>query len=170
MTESRWSGPVLVGVYPGQSATVVIEAAALAGELRRPLLCAYVGIDSYLTEWESGDRRIHESLHPADLDAADDRVSLELASAITTALDGAAQLEHGWSLRILAGDPSQALARAAEEVDARIVVVGTHGAGPAHAIEAWLSGAVAVHLSRTLTRPVVVVPVGHEQRGSASLA
>jgi nucleotide-binding universal stress UspA family protein len=170
MAESLRSGPVLVGVYPGQPAAVVIEAATLARELDRALLCAYVGIDSYLTEWESGDRRIHESLHPADLDGADDRVALELAGAITTALGAAGTLDHGWSLRILAGDPSQALARAADEVDARLVVVGTHGTGPGHAIEAWLSGAVAVHLSRSLTRPVVVVPVGHEQRGSATLA
>ncbi|MEO7016206.1 MAG: universal stress protein [Leifsonia sp.] len=167
MAAPRKSGPVVVGVYPGQSAAVVLEAAALAAELDRALVCGFVTLDSYLTEWEKGDRR-RESLHPEPVDGADERVALELAGAITSALEGSAPLEQGWSLRILAGDPSQALARLADEVDARAVVVGTHGAGFGHALESWLSGSVATHLSRALRRPVVVVPVEHE-RGSPTL-
>ena len=68
-------GPVVVGVYPGQSAAVVAEAALLAAELDRPLLCGYVTLDSYLTEWEKADKR-QASLHPGDLDAEDSRQPL----------------------------------------------------------------------------------------------
>ncbi|WP_431277141.1 universal stress protein [Leifsonia poae] len=166
MAEIRASGPVVVGVYPGQAVAVVVEAAMLAAEIDRPLLCGYVTLDSYLTEWEKGDRR-QASLHPVEVDRAEESVALELAGAITTALKDRPTLEQGWSLRILNGDPSQALTRLAEEVDARLVVVGTHGAGFGRALESWLAGSVATHLSRSVHRPVVVVPVEH-RRGTKS--
>ncbi|MFF1573538.1 universal stress protein [Leifsonia sp. NPDC058292] len=167
MSVTPATGPVVVGVYPGQSAAVVAEAALLAAELDRPLLCGYVALDSYLTEWEKADKR-QASLHPGDLDSEDKQVALELAGAITSALEALPKLDHGWSLRILAGDPSQALARLVDEVDARLVVVGTHAAGFSHALESWLAGSVATHLTRSIQRPVVVVPVDR-QRGSAEL-
>jgi nucleotide-binding universal stress UspA family protein len=167
MVETPASGPVVVGVYPGQAAVVVIEAAKLAAETGRALLCGFVTLDSYLTEWEKGDRR-QSSLHPVQVDGAEEAVALELARAITSALEGNPPLDQGWSLRILNGNPSQALTRLAEEVDARLVVVGTHGAGFSHALESWLAGSVATHLSRSVRRPVVVVPVEH-QRGTGAL-
>ncbi|MFF1878952.1 universal stress protein [Leifsonia sp. NPDC058230] len=166
MVVSRASGPVVVGVYPGQATAVVVEAAQLAAEFGRALLCGYVTLDSYLTEWEKGDRR-QASLHPVEVGRADEAVALELAGAITLALEGKPTLEQGWSLRILNGDPSQALSRLSDEVDARLVVVGTHGAGFSHALESWLAGSVATHLSRSVRCPVVVVPVEH-RRGSGA--
>lgn len=163
------AGPVLVGVYPGQASAVVREAASLAEAFSAPLLCTFVAIDSYLTEWERRELRDDASLHPTDIDADDDRVALDLGDAIGMALAGARQLPQGWSLRVLAGDPARALARVAAEVDARIVVVGTHRRGVGHAMEAWLSGSVAMSLSREQSTPVVVVPVGHETHDSATL-
>ncbi|GAA1444167.1 universal stress protein [Leifsonia poae] len=160
---------MLAGVYPGQSVAVVLEAATLAKELHRPLLCAYVAIDTYLADWESGDRRNAESLYPGDLGPADDRIALDLAASIAQTLNRMEPLEHGWSLRVLAGDPGHVLKIAADEVAARLIVVGTHGSGAAHVVEAWLSGSVAAHLSRATTRPVVVVPVAHEERGAEKL-
>lgn len=78
-------------------------------------------------------------------------------------------LSNGWVLRILAGDPSKALARVAEEVDAPLIVVGTHQAGFGHAMEEWLSGSVAVQLTRAQHRSVVVVPIGHASRRMRTL-
>lgn len=78
-------------------------------------------------------------------------------------------LSNGWVLRILAGDPSRALARVAEEVDAPLIVVGTHQAGFGHAVEEWLSGSVAVQLTRAQHRSVVVVPIGHASRRTRTL-
>ena len=163
------AGPVLVGVYPGQAAAVVREAAALADAFSAPLLCAFVAIDSYLTEWERRELRDDASLHPADIDAGDDRVALDLGDSIGEALAGAEHLPYGWSLRVLAGDPARAIARVAVEVDARIIVVGTHRRGVGHAMEAWLSGSVAMSLCREQSTSVVVVPVAHENHDSPTL-
>ncbi|GAB3577998.1 hypothetical protein GCM10027406_13480 [Leifsonia lichenia] len=218
MSLSSASGPVVVGVYPGQPVAVVQEAAALAALLERPMVCGYVTPDSYLTEWERADLRREASLHPEGVAPEDERLAIDLAAAITSALPGAAAgsgaagsdaagsdaaagsgdepgdvaddvadgmlgeastarrgaagaraLPGGWVLRMLAGDPAKALARVADEVDAALIVVGTHQAGFGHAVEEWLSGSVAVQLTRAQQRSVLVVPIGHETRRTSTL-
>ncbi|MFJ8893711.1 universal stress protein [Leifsonia sp. NPDC102414] len=184
MSLSSAAGPVVVGVYPGQPVAVVQEAAALAALLDRPMVCAYVTPDSYLTEWERADLRREASLHPEAVAPEDERLAVDLAAAITAALadassgassvsdavaGGARALRGGWVLRMLAGDPAKALARLADEQDAAIVVVGTHQAGFGHAVEEWLSGSVAVQLTRAQLRSVLVVPIGHESRRTPTL-
>lgn len=150
---------VIVGVHPHQSVAVVVEAARLADALGRPLVCAYVTEDSYLTEWDRAEVREQASLHPPDTASAEAGVARELAAGIASALasvDGLA--EPDWMLRVLAGDPGKALARIGEELDARLLVVGTRGRGVEPALEEWLGGSVAAHLARDQVRPVVVVP------------
>lgn len=173
MSVSTTSGPVVVGVYPGQPVAVVQEGAALAALIDRPLLCAYVTPDSYLTEWERADLRREASLHPSGVTPEDERLAIDLAAAITSSLaaspTSAADLHGGWVLRMLAGDPSKALARVAAEVDAALIVVGTHQAGFGHAVEEWLSGSVAVQLTRAQQRSVLVVPIGHDSRRTPTL-
>lgn len=185
MSVSSTSGPVIVGVYPGQPAAVVQEAAALAAMLGRPMICGYVTPDSYLTEWERADLRREASLHPEEVRPDDERLAIDLAAAITSSLTASragsapsevsaspasgGALTGGWVLRILAGDPAKALARVADEVDAALIVVGTHQAGFGHAVEEWLSGSVAVQLTRLQRRSVLVVPIGHESRSTATL-
>lgn len=169
MSVSSTTGPVVAGVYPGQPVAVVQAAAELAAALDRPLLCAYITPDSYLTEWERADLRREASLHPSGIAPEDERLAIDLAAAVTTALPDTRRLHGGWSLRILAGDPSKALGRVADEVDAALLVVGTHQAGFGHAVEEWLSGSVAVQLTRAQERSVVVVPIGHESRRTPTL-
>jgi len=180
MSLSSAAGPVVVGVYPGQPVAVDQEAAALAALLDRPMVCAYVTPDSDLTEWERADLRREASLHPEAVAPEDERLAVDLAAAITAALadassvsdavaGGARALRGGWVLRMLAGDPAKALARLADEQDAAIVVVGTHQAGFGHAVEEWLSGSVAVQLTRAQLRSVLVVPIGHESRRTPAL-
>ena len=152
------AGAVVVGVHPAQSVAVVQEAARLANELGRPLLCGYVTEDSYLTEWDRDEVRDEASLHPGDLASDDDAVAFELADALTEALEDQA-VEQGWSLRVLAGDPSRALSRLADEVQARLIVVGTHQHGISHAVEEWLAGSVATRLGHDQARTIVLVPV-----------
>jgi nucleotide-binding universal stress UspA family protein len=150
---------VIVGVHPGQSMVVLAEAAQLAVELGRPLVCAYVTDDSYLTEWDRpGDVR-EESLHPADADADDESVAAGLAVAIEDTLASLPQTPESWTLRILNGDPAKALGRLAEEADGRLIVVGTHRRGFAHTVENWLAGSVGARLAHDQSRAVVVVPV-----------
>lgn len=164
-------GAVVVGVHPDQSVAVVQEAARLAVALGRPLVCAYVTEDSYLTEWDRADMREDASLHPADVASEDERVALELAAAIGAALTSshADGVEPPWTLRILAGDPSKALGRVAAELGARLPVVGTRGRGVERALEEWLGGSVAAHLAHDQACPVVVVPThdGPTRPGSA---
>ncbi|MDN4615303.1 universal stress protein [Leifsonia sp. F6_8S_P_1B] len=150
------SGPVLVGVCPGQPLPVVQEAARLAAALDRPLLCAYVTADSYLTEWDRAALRDDASLHPGPLDEEDGQHALHLARAIDEVAAGAGA---AWTLRVLGGDPPHALMRLADEADARLVVVGTRRRGPGHAVESWLAGSVGTRIAHDQTRPVVVVPV-----------
>ncbi len=153
-------GAVIVGVHPDQSVTVVREAARLADAFDRPLVCAYVAEDSYLTEWDRADVREDASLHPVDVASEDENVALELAAAIGAALasPGDEGAHPPWTLRILAGDPAKALGRIAAELDARLLVVGTRGRGVERALEEWLGGSVAAHLTHDQVRPVVVVP------------
>lgn len=150
------AGPVLVGVCPGQPLPVLQEAARLAAAVGRPLLCAYVTADSYLTEWDRSSLRDNASLHPGPLDEEDGQHALDLARAIDEVAVGA---HADWTLRVLGGDPPHALMRLAEEADARLIVVGTRRRGPGHAMESWLAGSVATRVTHDQTRPVVVVPV-----------
>lgn len=160
MTDDSSRGAVIVGVHPDQSVAVVQEAARMADALDRPLVCAYVTEDSYLTEWDRAEVRDQASLHPVDVASEEENLALELAAAIGAALaslndDG---VHPPWTLRILAGDPAKALGRLAEELDARLLVVGTRGRGVERALEEWLGGSVAAHLTHDQVRPVVVVP------------
>ncbi|MCI0155429.1 universal stress protein [Leifsonia shinshuensis] len=159
MTAEAPRGAVIVGVHPDQCVAVVLEAARLADALERPLVCAYVTEDSYLTEWDRADVREEASLHPADVASAEEGIARELAAAIATALaPSGGRPQPAWTLRILAGDPGKALARIGAELDARLLVVGTRGRGVEPALEEWLGGSVAAHLARDQVRPVVVVP------------
>jgi nucleotide-binding universal stress UspA family protein len=160
VSDEATRGAVVVGVHPQQSAAVVREAARLAAALERALVCAYVTEDSYLTEWDRADLRESASLHPVDVASEDENVALELAAAIGAALESVAApgVHPAWILRVLAGDPGKALGRLAVELDARLLVVGTRGRGVERALEEWLGGSVAAHLTHDQLLPVVVVP------------
>jgi nucleotide-binding universal stress UspA family protein len=155
-------GPLVVGVLPGQSPEVLQTAAALAGKLAAPLLCAYVDEASYLVEWDPARSAHRLSLHP-DTDTAEIRaVTKELRSAIGAVCDG---LGIDWSLRILAGDPARALGRLAADTDAGMIIVGTPEPGLGHRITAALNGSIAAWLSHHQEHPILIVPVRAAVRG-----
>lgn len=162
-------GPVIVGVHRGQALAVLMEAARLAAELRRPLLCAYIAEDSYLTEWDKADTVAGESLHPTEVGAGEGDAVIALSGAIEEALSGT-DASPEWSLRLLAGDPAKALARLAAETEARIIVVGTHRRGFANTLENLLAGSVGARLAHDQRRPVVVVPATAKEHASRTLA
>lgn len=162
--------PVIVGVHPGQSRAVLMEAARLAEELGRPLLCAHVSEDSYLTEWDKPGEVAEESLHPTEVDAGEGEAVLELTSAIEAALAETGIAPRAWSVRLLAGDPAKALGRLAAETDARLVVVGTHRRGFSNTLENWLAGSVGARLTHDQRTPVVVVPVTAKDLATPTIA
>jgi len=152
---AKISGPVLMGVVPGQPLAVAHRAAELAYSLGVKLICAYVDVTTYLAEEPDG--RV-EAL-PIDPDGIDDDIegiSAGLSGHLADALRGAG---IDWSFVTLAGDPARALGRLAESTDASVIVVGTRERGFGARFEELLVGSVAVHLTHRQHRPVLVVPL-----------
>jgi len=151
----RISGPVLMGVVPGQPLAVAHRAAELAFSLGVKLICAYVDVTSYLAEEPDG----RAEPRPIDPDGIDDDVegiSAAMAERLREALGGAGV---DWSFMTLAGEPARALGRLAESTDASVIVVGTRERGLGARFEELLVGSVAVHLTHRQHRPVLVVPL-----------
>lgn len=158
------SGPVLVGVLPGQMPVVLRHAARLALSLSVPLVCAYVDVTGYLVA-EGSDGA--ETVLPVDPDPAEndaEGATARLEDTIAAFLAGQ-NLEY--SFHRLAGDPARALGRFADTVDPSLIVVGSRERGIGARLEHLLAGSIAVHLTDRQHRPVVVVPThprGHENR------
>lgn len=156
----RISGPVLLGVVPGQPLAVAHRAAELALSLNVKLICAYVDVTTYLAEEPDG----RAAARPTDPDGIDDDIegiSAGIAERLRQTLDG---IGIGWSFVTLAGEPARALGRLAESTDAAIIVVGTRERGLGARVEELLVGSVAVHLTHRQHRPVLVVPLAPHPR------
>lgn len=152
------AGPVLVGVADVRRPEVLRTAARVAADSGAPLLLVSVSADPYLVgEYvdpmtggiplgfvgASPDRGKEPTLPPGLREA----VEQELAGT-----------DVQWTLRAVRGEPALALADVAEEVDARMIVVGTRDAGVLASIAEFLGGSVAAHLAHRQHRPVLVVP------------
>jgi nucleotide-binding universal stress UspA family protein len=145
---------VIVGVIPGEPARVVKEAARYARLLGAPLLVVNVDVTRFVT-YEDPDGYVHSA--PIDLNITTGEGELAKVTAeVTAILDG-----HGvdWSIRQLVGDPALALKHLAEQVEARLLVVGTRRRGFGESIREFFTGSVAARLAHRQTRPVLVVPV-----------
>lgn len=153
------SGPVVVGVVPGQRAQVLDAAAELAAAAGLDLSCVFVDVTSYRVDGPAGQR-----LAPIDPDGVDDTGGLlpkALEKVIAAALRGKGV---AWSLEWLAGDPARVLARHAKAVGASLIVVGAREQKPSSAIKELAGGSVARHLAHLQDRPVMVVPVPPDKR------
>ena len=124
--------PVIVGVFPGQPAHIVEQAARFAAAFRAELLCAHV-----------------RTGHDAEL------VDAELEAQLAQVLAGSTV---AWSIRLLAGDITAALGHLATTVDAAMIVVGSHERSFGGGVQEFFNRSVAVHLAHRQDRPVVVVP------------
>lgn len=154
------SGPVLMGVVPGQPLAVAHRAAELAFSLGVKLVCAYVDVTTYLAEEPDG----RVEARPIDPDGIDDDIegiSASIAGHLGDALGGTG---IDWSFVTLTGDPARALGRMAETIDASVIVVGTRERGLGARFEELLVGSVAVHLTHRQHRPVLVVPLAAHPR------
>ncbi|PPG51953.1 universal stress protein [Rathayibacter sp. AY1E9] len=158
MTAPTPTGPVLVGIVDGQRPEVLRTAARVAADAGAALLLVSVSADPYL---------VGEYVDPMTggiplgfVGAAADRgegpsLPPGLRETVEHELDGSTVQ---WSLRAARGEPALTLAEVAEEVDARMIVVGTRDAGVLASIAEFLSGSVAAHLAHRQHRPVLVVP------------
>lgn len=149
-------GPVVVGVFPGQSDAVVEQAKALAVRLDAELVCAWVDTGRYVVEEHSDGSIRSMTIDPDVGDAADPGIPTTLMAQLSQLL-GASHVE--WSTRELAGDPAHALGHLADVIGASMIVVGTHRSGLKGSLQEFFNGSTAVHLAHRQHRPVVVVPL-----------
>ena len=148
-------GGVVVGVVPGEPPRVVREAARYAKLLGAPLIIANVDVTRFVT-YEDPDGYVHSA--PIDINVSTGEAELAAVTAEATALLEGKDVE--WSVRQLVGDPALALKHLAEQVDARLLVVGTRKRGFGESIREFFTGSVAARLAHRQTRPVLVVPIG----------
>jgi nucleotide-binding universal stress UspA family protein len=148
-------GGILVAVVAGQPVTVLEQAAKLADDLDVPLVCANVDPNRYLVSSYVDGTVVALPYDPDLPEVEEERFDPELEERVRAILT---PLGVPFSLEQLAGDPAWALARLAEEVDARYIVVGTREAGIRGSIREFFNGSVAVHLAHRQHRPVIVIP------------
>ena len=147
---------VVVGVVPGQSDDVVIQAALFASRFDAQLVCAFVETSRYVVE-ELPDGSVRSLPFDPDLPEMRDEVfEPALAAHIDSLL---ATRNVRWSTRALAGDPARAIGHLAEAVDAAMIVVGTRSRSPRRGIREFFGGSVAAQLAHRQHRPVVVIPL-----------
>lgn len=147
---------IVVGVTPGQPDDVLIHAAELAERFDAELVCANVDVSRYTVE-ELPDGSV--SAFPIDPDQAEivhDVFDPSLAEHVGDLLG---RRGVRWSTRELAGEPAHELGRLADELDAHLIVVGTHRPGLRGSAREFFTGSLAAHLSHRQRRPVVVIPL-----------
>ena len=147
--------PVIVGVIPGQSPRVVVEAARYASMLDVGLVVVHVDVTRFVT-YEDPDGYVHTA--PIDLGAVSSASQLEQIRA--GAAQALATSPVDWTVHQLVGDPALAIKHLADRLDARLLVVGTRRRGLGESIREFFTGSVAARLAHRQQRPVLVVPQG----------
>jgi len=148
-------GAVLVGVVPGLPSRVLKEGARYAKLLRAPLVVVHVDVTRFVT-YEDPDGYVHSA--PIDINVSAGESDLALVEAEAARLLEGHELE--WSVRQLVGDPAMAMKHLADQVDARLLVVGTRKRGLGESIREFFTGSVAARLAHRQQRPILVVPLG----------
>ena len=148
-------GAVIVGVVPEQSTRVLAEGARYAELLGAPLLVVHVDVTRFVT-YEDPDGYVHSA--PIDLNIAAGEG--ELAQVTETATSFLAGHDISWSIRQLVGDPAMAIKHLADQVDAKLIVVGTRKRGLGESIREFFTGSVAARLAHRQYRSILVVPLG----------
>lgn len=148
-------GAVLVATVPGQSSRVMLEGAHFARMMQAPLVIVHVDVTRFVT-YEDPDGYVHSA--PIDIDVAPGEA--ELTAVRRAAHDTLDPKGVTWALRQLVGDPAIALKNLAEQVDAKLLVVGTRDRGIGESIREFFTGSVAARLAHRQHRPILVVPLG----------
>ncbi|MFT4137308.1 universal stress protein [Microbacterium sp.] len=146
---------VIVGAVPGQPPRLLKEAARYAKLFGAPLVVLNVDVMRFVT-YEDPDGYVHST--PAELAAASGESELSLVAADAAEILAGSGVD--WSVHQLVGDPAFAIKHAAEESDARLIVVGTRKRGLGESIREFFTGSVAARLAHRQHRPILIVPLG----------
>jgi nucleotide-binding universal stress UspA family protein len=148
-------GAVLVGVVPGLPTRVLKEAARYATLLGAPLVVVHVDVTRFVT-YEDPDGYVHSA--PIDINVAAGESELAVVEAeAAKVLEGH---EVDWTVKQLVGDPAMAMKHLADQLDARLLVVGTRKRGLGESIREFFTGSVAARLAHRQRRPLLVIPLG----------
>lgn len=148
-------GAVIVGVVPDQSARVLKEAARYAKLFQAPLVVVHVDVTRFVT-YEDPDGYVHSA--PIDLNIAAGEGDLtKVKDAATAVLEGSGV---DWVTRQLVGDPAMAIKHFADQVEARLLVVGTRKRGFGESVREFFTGSVGARLAHRQHRPILIVPLG----------
>jgi len=148
-------GAVVVGVVPDQSTRVLKEGARYAKLFQVPLIVVHVDVTRFVT-YEDPDGYVHSA--PIDLNIAAGEGDLsKVTDAATAVLDGTGV---EWVARQLVGDPAMAIKHLADQVDARLLVVGTRKRGFGESVREFFTGSVGARLAHRQHRPILIVPLG----------
>ncbi|WP_127819251.1 universal stress protein [Microbacterium sp. CPCC 204701] len=148
-------GAVIVGVIPDHSSRVLKEAARYAKLFHAPLAVVHVDVTRFVT-YEDPDGYVHSA--PIDMNIASGENDLVRVQDAAAALLGDSELQ--WSVRQLVGDPAMAIKHFADQIDARLIVVGTRKRGIGESIREFFTGSVGARLAHRQYRPILVVPLG----------
>lgn len=153
--ESTLLHGVIVGVTPGQTSRVVREAARYAKLLQVELLVVHVDVSRFVT-YEDPDGYVHTA--PIDVSVGSGEVDLERVRAEAESVLASSGVS--WTVRQLVGDPAHSITHLADEIDARLIVVGTRKRGVGESIREFFMGSVAARLAHRQKHPILVVPLG----------
>ena len=148
-------GAVIAGVIPDQSPRVLKEAARYAKLLQVPLVVVHVDVTRFVT-YEDPDGYVHSA--PIDINIAAGEG--ELAKVQDAAASVLGDTGPHWTVRQLVGDPAMAIKHFADQIDSRLIVVGTRKRGFGESVREFFTGAVGVRLAHRQHRPILVVPLG----------
>lgn len=148
-------GAVIVGVVPALPSRVMKEAGRYARLLGAPLVVVHVDVTRFIT-YEDPDGYVHSA--PIDINVAAGESDFAIIQAEAAKILEGHEIE--WSVRQLVGDPALAMKHLAEQLDARLLVVGTRKRGLGESIREFFTGSVAARLAHRQHRPILVVPLG----------
>ncbi len=148
-------GAVIVGVIPDQSPRVLKEAARYAALFQAPLAVVHVDVTRFVT-YEDPDGYVHSA--PIDMNIAAGEGELAKVQDAAAAVLGESGLE--WVVHQLVGDPAMAIKHFAEQIDARLLVVGTRKRGFGESVREFFTGSVGARLAHRQHRPILIVPLG----------
>jgi nucleotide-binding universal stress UspA family protein len=134
---------------------VLKEGARYAKLFGAPLAVVHVDVTRFVT-YEDPDGYVHSA--PIDINIATGESELtrvQDASAAVLADSGV-----DFTVRQLVGDPAMAIKHFADEIDARLIVVGTRKRGLGESIREFFTGSVGARLAHRQHRPILVVPLG----------
>ncbi|ROS61209.1 nucleotide-binding universal stress UspA family protein [Frigoribacterium sp. PhB160] len=144
---------IVVGAHARTAGVVLSTAARIAARLSARLVVVWVDDSRVPADPVDGSGRgATAPLDPDEYDAVDTSAVETAAARLRT------EVQITVDVRVLAGDPAEALARVAADTHAVMIVVGSSN-GPAAGLKAALHGSTASFLMHHQLVPVLVVPV-----------